>query len=62
MAGFPAPVDGVPGDATRAAYRRLQRYLGYWGPDADGIPGRHSLTWLGLKSGLFTVGRSPETP
>lgn len=48
--------DGSFGTRTLTAYRLLQRHLGYWGTDADGIPGRHSLTWLSLKSGLFTVG------
>lgn len=45
--------DGSFGTKTIDAYRRLQRHLGYAGADADGIPGSHSLTWLGLKSKLF---------
>lgn len=46
--------DGSFGTYTVAAYARLQRHLGYAGAAADGIPGSHSLTWLGLRTGLFT--------
>jgi hypothetical protein len=48
-------VDGSYGTKTVTAYAALQRYLGYTGSDADGIPGSHSLTWLGNKSQLFTT-------
>lgn len=48
--------DGSFGTKTKDAYRLLQRHLGYAGADADGIPGSHSLTWLGLKSKLFQKG------
>lgn len=47
--------DGSYGTKTKAAYATLQRHLGYAGGDADGIPGKHSLTWLGLKTKNFTV-------
>lgn len=47
--------DGSFGTKTVEAYRRLQIHLGYWGQAADGIPGRHSLTWLSLKTQLFRV-------
>jgi N-acetyl-anhydromuramyl-L-alanine amidase AmpD len=40
--------------ATRAAYKKWQKSLGYTGADADGIPGRASLLKLGKKNG-FTV-------
>lgn len=46
--------DGSFGTYTVAAYARLQRHLGYAGAAADGIPGAHSLRWLGLRTGLFT--------
>lgn len=40
--------------ATRTAYARWQKHLGYTGTDADGRPGIKSLTLLGNKYG-FTV-------
>ncbi|MFB7597269.1 peptidoglycan-binding protein [Streptomyces sp. NPDC056160] len=46
--------DGSYGTTTIAAYARWQRSLGYSGSDADGIPGRVSLTQLGKKH-HFTV-------
>jgi hypothetical protein len=49
-------VDGSFGTKTRTAYAALQRHLGYTGAGADGIPGSHSLTWLGLRSKLFRKG------
>lgn len=49
-------VDGSFGTKTKAAYGSLQRHLGYAGAAADGIPGSHSLKWLGLRSGLFRKG------
>lgn len=48
--------DGSFGTKTRDAYRLLQRHLGYSGDGADGIPGSHSLTWLGLKTQNFRKG------
>ena len=56
--GFLDPiwVDGSFGTRTVAAYRRLQQHLGYAGAAADGVPGHHSLTWLGLRSRLFRKG------
>jgi peptidoglycan hydrolase-like protein with peptidoglycan-binding domain len=47
-------VDGSFGSKTVTAYRALQVRYGYSGPDADGIPGRTSLTRLGAAHG-FTV-------
>ncbi|MET9702329.1 peptidoglycan-binding protein [Streptomyces griseus] len=46
--------DGHFGSATVAAYAKLQRRYGYTGRDADGIPGRATLTRLGKAHG-FTV-------
>ncbi|WP_329131750.1 GH25 family lysozyme [Streptomyces sp. NBC_01476] len=46
--------DGSFGSKTVAAYAAYQRRLGYTGADADGIPGKTSLTKLGTKHG-FTV-------
>lgn len=47
-------VDGSFGTKTITAYAALQRRYGYSASDADGIPGRASLTRLGDKHG-FTV-------
>src|SRR5262245_30643547 len=46
-------VDGHYGTSTLDAYAAWQRSLGYSGLDANGVPGRTSLTSLG--SGRFTV-------
>lgn len=46
--------DGHFGSTTVDAYAAWQRRLGYSGDDANGIPGRTSLTTLGSKHG-FTV-------
>lgn len=43
------------GSMTVKAYAHWQRELGYSGDDADGIPGRTSLTKLGAKHKLFIV-------
>jgi peptidoglycan hydrolase-like protein with peptidoglycan-binding domain len=48
-------VDGHFGTATRSAYSTYQRSLGYTGLDANGLPGRTSLTSLG--SGRYDVVR-----
>lgn len=48
-------VDGSFGTKTISAYAAFQRRLGYSGAGADGIPGKHSLTWLAQKSQRFTV-------
>lgn len=50
-----AQVDGHYGTSTVAAYAAWQRSLGYSGLDANGVPGRTSLTELG--SGRFSVTR-----
>jgi hypothetical protein len=47
--------DGSFGTTTIAAYSRWQKSLGYTGADANGIPGKTSLTKLGAKTGLFIV-------
>lgn len=47
-------VDGHFGTSTIAAYRAWQQRCGYSGADADGIPGKTSLTRLGQAHG-FTV-------
>lgn len=46
--------DGHYGTTTVEAYRKWQQRCGYTGSDADGIPGKSSLTKLGNKHG-FTV-------
>lgn len=48
-----AQTDGHFGTATLDAYAAWQRSLGYTGLDANGVPGRVSLTQLG--SGRFDV-------
>ncbi|MEV7584381.1 N-acetylmuramoyl-L-alanine amidase [Streptomyces erythrochromogenes] len=50
----PALVDGHFGTSTITAYRAWQKRCGYSGADADGIPGKTSLTRLGNARG-FTV-------
>lgn len=52
-------VDGHFGTSTLDAYAAWQRSLGYSGLDANGVPGRTSLTQLG--SGRFTVTRPVAT-
>lgn len=52
-------VDGYFGSKTVEAYAKYQRSLGFGGLDANGLPGRTSLTSLG--TGRFTVTR-PLTP
>ncbi|MGW1587332.1 CHAP domain-containing protein [Streptomyces sp. NPDC002386] len=47
--------DGHAGTATRSAYALLQERYGYSGKDADGIPGRTSLTRLGKAHGFDVV-------
>ncbi|MFF1680950.1 N-acetylmuramoyl-L-alanine amidase [Streptomyces sp. NPDC058256] len=47
--------DGSFGSKTIAAYAKWQRHLGYAGDDANGIPGKISLSRLGSQSGLFEV-------
>jgi peptidoglycan hydrolase-like protein with peptidoglycan-binding domain len=49
----PLWVDGYFGTTTVTAYAKYQRSLGYTGLDANGLPGRTSLTRLG--TGRFTV-------
>jgi peptidoglycan hydrolase-like protein with peptidoglycan-binding domain len=50
-----AQVDGHYGTSTLDAYAAWQRSLGFSGLDANGVPGRTSLTQLG--SGRFDVTR-----
>ncbi|MGY1579135.1 N-acetylmuramoyl-L-alanine amidase [Streptomyces sp. MN13] len=47
--------DGHFGTSTVAAYAKWQQKLGYRGSDADGIPGKTSLTRLGDKYGFRVV-------
>lgn len=51
--GFPVTASGHFGAATRTAYTKYQRSIGYRSIDANGIPGPQSLTRLG--KGRFTV-------
>lgn len=46
------PVSGLYNKATEIAYKSWQKKCGYTGDDADGIPGRDSLTKLGKKYGF----------
>jgi peptidoglycan hydrolase-like protein with peptidoglycan-binding domain len=52
-------IDGHFGTSTISAYSAFQRSLGYTGLDANGLPGRTSLTTLG--NGRFTVA-NPISP
>jgi hypothetical protein len=45
---------GIFGPRTKDSYARWQRKMGFTGADADGIPGKKSLTRLGTKH-KFTV-------
>lgn len=47
--------DGHYGSATVTAYAAWQRRCGYSGSDADGIPGRASLTRLGAVHGFAVI-------
>lgn len=47
--------DGHYGTSTITAYAAWQRRCGYVGADADGIPGRSSLTRLGLAHGFAVI-------
>lgn len=48
------PVDGHYGPVTKRVYAGWQRYLGYKGKGADGIPGRASLSRL-FKNDYYIV-------
>ncbi|MFF1297914.1 MULTISPECIES: N-acetylmuramoyl-L-alanine amidase [unclassified Streptomyces] len=50
-----AYLDGHYGTATVKAYAKWQRALGYSGADADGIPGKTSLTQLGKRYGFAVI-------
>jgi peptidoglycan hydrolase-like protein with peptidoglycan-binding domain len=54
-----AQTDGHYGTSTVEAYAAWQRSLGYTGIDANGVPGRTSLTQLG--SGRYDVTRPVAT-
>lgn len=45
-------IDAHFGSETVAAYAKWQKKLGYTGSDADGIPGKSSLTKLGKRHGF----------
>ncbi|WP_427924673.1 N-acetylmuramoyl-L-alanine amidase [Streptomyces sp. cg40] len=47
--------DGSFGSTTVAAYAKWQHHLGYTGAEANGIPGKISLSRLGDRTGLFNV-------
>jgi hypothetical protein len=47
--------DGSFGSATRDAYAKWQRHLGYSGSAADGIPGMTSLKKLGARHGFDVI-------
>jgi Peptidase family M23/N-acetylmuramoyl-L-alanine amidase len=52
-------MDGYAGTRTREAYRAFQRSLGFTGADANGIPGKTSLSQLGRQFGFTVVGETP---
>lgn len=53
---IPGGATGHFGEQTKAAYRQEQLAQGFRGADADGVPGRQSLTELGRLKG-FAVAR-----
>lgn len=55
-------VDGVFGDATKAAYQKWQEKLGFTGADADGYVGVVSLKALSVAEGFDIRGDAPATP
>jgi peptidoglycan hydrolase-like protein with peptidoglycan-binding domain len=54
-------VDGYFGTTTITAYTQYQKSLGYTGLDANGLPGRSSLTKLGASRFTVTNVVSPGT-
>lgn len=52
-------MDGYAGTKTRDAYKAFQRSLGFTGDDADGIPGKTSLSQLGKQFGFTVFGDVP---
>ena len=52
-------MDGYAGTKTRDAYKAFQRSLGFTGKDADGLPGKTSLSQLGERFGFTVVGTAP---
>lgn len=48
-------VDGHYGDATKEAYKLWQHKLGFHGKDADGVPGKKSMTELAKRYGFKLV-------
>lgn len=52
LVGAKIPANGKLDGKTRDAYRLWQHKLGYNGKDADGLPGKKSLTALGNKYGF----------
>lgn len=55
-------MDGYAGTSTREAYRKWQQRLGFTGKDADGFPGKTSLTELGRRYGFVVQGKVREVP
>lgn len=46
---FKGQMNNYYGTGLQAGYKNWQRHLGYSGSDADGVPGRSSLSRLGFK-------------
>ncbi|WP_199896433.1 transglycosylase SLT domain-containing protein [Streptomyces niger] len=59
-AGYGAEYGKFWGPGTRKVYGRWQRGLGLSGADADGVPGKFSLTELAKKHGMEIRGRFAE--
>lgn len=53
----PPPIDvtGAWDEATRSAFARYQRSIGFAGPDASGLPEPHALERLGRDTGTFSL-------
>lgn len=54
---IPSGATGKYGDETKAACAKFQRAQGWSGNGADGLPGKETLTKLGLKDGGHKSGR-----
>ena len=46
---------GTFDSGTMHGYRALQLHLGFTSGAADGMPDKHSLTWLALRTGLYRM-------
>jgi murein DD-endopeptidase MepM/ murein hydrolase activator NlpD len=55
LCGAKIPVNGIFDEKTREAYKLWQHKLGFHGKDADGVPGKKSMSELAKKYGFKLV-------